>query len=252
MPVVTSHAPGNFCWIELSTSDEKAAKHFYMSLFGWQNVDVPIPGGAYVLLKKDGHDAAALMQNTKIPPNWTLYIAVASADEAAAKAASLGGTVLAPAFDVMDFGRMAVIQDPAGAVFAVWEGKKNPGIGVKDEPGAFCWGELTVPNTAVCEPFYTQLFGWRAKHSTESPMEYTEWHLGDRGIGGMMPTPKEMPNIPPHWMPYFCVADCDATVEKAKSLGVTDSFGPHDIPKVGRFAILQDPQGARFAVIKLG
>src|SRR5262249_14953034 len=156
-------------------------------------------------------------------------------------------TVMAPSFDVMDLGRMAVIQDPSGAVFAVWEARKNPGIGVKDEPGAFCWGELTTPNTAACEPFYSQLFGWRAKHSTHSPMECPEFHQGDRGIGGMVPPPKEMPNIPPHWMPYFCVTDCDATVEKAKSLGVKDYFGPHDIPHVGRFAIMQDPQGARFA-----
>jgi predicted enzyme related to lactoylglutathione lyase len=237
--------------MELSTSDEKAAKAFYTSLFGWQSVDTPIPGGVYVLLKKDGHDAAALMQNPKAPVAWTLYVAVTSADDAAAKAASLGGTVLAPAFDVMDLGRMAVIQDPGGAVFAVWEAKKNPGIGVKDEPGAFCWGELTTPNTAASGPFYAQLFGWRVKRSPDSPMEYTEFHLGDQGIGGMMPPPKEMPDIPPHWMPYFSVTDCDATVEKAKSLGVKEYFGPHDIPKVGRFAIFKDPQGARFAVIKL-
>jgi predicted enzyme related to lactoylglutathione lyase len=251
MTETTSHAPGDFCWVELSTSDETAAKQFYTTLFGWTNVDTPIPGGVYVVLQKNGRDAAALMQNPKIPPAWVLYVAVTSADESSAKAASLGGTVLAPPFDVMDLGRMAVIQDPSGAVFSLWEPKKNPGIGVKNESGAFCWGELTTPDPAKCEPFYTQLFGWRAKASSDSSMPYTEWHLGDRAIAGMMETPKEMPGIPPHWMPYFAVDDCDATVAQAKSLGVTEVFGPMDIPHVGRFAIINDPQGARFAVIKL-
>lgn len=247
-----SNAPGTFCWVELSTSDGNAAKAFYTSLFDWTPVDVPIPNGVYVLLQKGGRDAAALMENKIGHPAWLLYIAVASADEAAEKATSLGGKLLQPPFDAMDLGRMALVQDPAGAVFAVWEAKKNPGLGVQGEPDTYCWAELTVPDPAPCEPFYTQLFGWHAKHSTESPMEYTEWHFGERAIGGMLPTPKEMPNIPPHWMPYFMVTDCDATLDKAKSLGVKNFFGPQDIPHVGRFAIMEDPQGARFAVIKLG
>src|SRR3954468_24670273 len=137
MTEVTSHPPGTFCWIELSTSDAAAAKAFYTELFGWTPVEVPIPGGVYYRLQKNGRDAAALFQNP-VPPAWLLYLSVTSADESASKVTSLGGKQLQPAFDVMDLGRMALVQDPAGATFALWEPRKNPGIGVQDEPGTFC------------------------------------------------------------------------------------------------------------------
>lgn len=252
MPEVTQHEPGDPCWIELATSDRVAATKFYSELFGWEVEETPIPGDVYIILKNGGKDAAALYFDNQsgLPPRWTTYIAVASADDAATKAKSLGGTVVAGPFDAMDYGRMAIMTDPSGAAFAVWQANKNIGIRTMGEPVSLCWIELTTPAPAKCEPFYTQLFGWNVKHSTDG-MPYTEWHQGERGIGGMMETPKEMPDMPPHWMPYFSVSGCDATLEKAKSLGTTDFFGPHDIPHVGRFAILQDPQGARFAIIEL-
>ncbi len=96
--------------------------------------------------------------------------------------------------------------------------------------------------------FYGSLFNnWTLKVSPE----YTEVHLGGRGIGGLMQIAPEMEGMPPHWQPYFAVEDCDAALRKAQSLGVKDYFGPHDIPEIGRFAILNDPQGAVFAIISL-
>ena len=120
----TSHAPGTLSWTDLATSDPEAAKTFYSALFGWEHEDIPIPeeggGGTYTMLSKDGKIAAALSASQGgMPPHWTSYVTVESADESAARAKELGATVMMEPFDVLDAGRMAVLQDPTGAVFCV-------------------------------------------------------------------------------------------------------------------------------------
>jgi len=252
MPNVESHAPGNFCWVELATSDQGAAKTFYETLLGWGAADQPMgPGETYTIFKKAGRDVAAAYRQRPdqagVPPNWQVYVRVASADEAAAKATALGGTVLVPPLDVPDAGRMAVLQDPIGAVFAVWEPRRNAGLGVIDEPGAFCWAELMAKDLPRAATFYKSLFGW----GTKDDPRYTEWTLGGRSIGGMIEIQKDWGELPPHWLVYFQVDDCDAAVEKAKRLGGKLAMGPQDFPGVGRIGLLHDPQGAAFYVIKL-
>jgi predicted enzyme related to lactoylglutathione lyase len=121
---------------------------------------------------------------------------------------------------------------------------------VEQGPGALCWTELTTGDTKTAEKFYSQLFGWTAKHSNIPGMEYTEFHVDGTADAGMMPTPKEMPNVPPNWLPYFEVTDTDASASKAVGAGGTQIVPPTDIPNVGRFAIIQDPQGAVFALFK--
>ncbi len=252
MPNVESHAPGNFCWIELGTTDQAEAKRFYQSLFGWEAADQPMgPGETYTLFKKAGRDVAAgyrLRPDQKgVPPHWQVYVRVASADEATAKAKGLGGTVLAAPFDVFDAGRMAVLQDPTGAVFAVWEPRRNTGLGVVDEPGAFCWAELMASDLSRSATFYKSLLGW----GTKDDPRYVEWTLGGRSIGGMIQIQKDWGEVPPHWLVYFQVEDCDRSVEKAKGLGAKVAMGPQDFPGVGRIALLKDPQGAYFYMIRL-
>jgi len=252
MPNVTSHAPGSFCWVELATTDQAEAKRFYQSLFGWDAADQSIgPDETYTFFKQAGQDAAAgyrLRPDQKgVPPHWQVYVRVTSADDAASRAKELGGTVLAPPFDVFDAGRMAVLQDPSGAVLAVWEARRSPGLGVVDEPGAFCWAELMANDLARSATFYTSLFGWGSKDDPR----YVEWTLGGRSIGGMIQIQKEWGEVPPHWLAYFQVADCDRSVEKAKGMGAKVAMGPQDFPGVGRIALLHDPQGAQFYVIKL-
>jgi hypothetical protein len=250
MPEVNSPAPGQFCWIELGTTDPEAAKGFYAELFGW-NVNVNDMGamGKYSIFRKGDRDAAAmygLMAEQKaqgVPSNWMTYIGVTSADDAVAKAAELGGSVMQPPFDVMDFGRMAVLKDPQGAVFSVWEAKTHWGVTIRDEANTLCWNELATNDPAAAAGFYTKLTGWTAK---ESP-EYTEWNLDGKAIGGMR-TIKEGEPAPPSWMPYFMVDDCDAMTAKAQSGGGTACVEPLDMPGVGRFSVLIDPQGAVFAL----
>lgn len=257
MADVNSLTPGTFCWVELATTDQKSATAFYRELFGWSVNDMPMgPGETYSIFQLRGRDSAAAYtmreeeRKQGMPPHWNMYVAVRSADDTAKRAAELGGKVVAPPFDVMDAGRMAVLQDPTGAYVCLWEGKRNQGIAVKREPGALCWTELTTGDTKAAEKFYTQLFGWTPKHNAMPGMEYTELHVNGAAEGGMMPTPKDMPNVPPNWLPYFEVRDPDASASKAKSLGAKAIVPPTDIPQVGRFSVLQDPQGAVFAIFK--
>lgn len=153
MTNVQNHAAGSFCWVELSTSDQDAAKRFYSALLDWTPNDNPMgPGEVYTIFRLQGRDAAAAYTTTQqereqhVPPHWNLYIAVENADESAAKASKAGGKILASAFDVMDVGRMAVIEDPTGGVFCLWQAKKNTGLGVVGEDGAFCWADLSTPD----------------------------------------------------------------------------------------------------------
>jgi len=255
----TSHKPGTFSWPELATSDQKAGVAFYRALFGWDVNEQPIgPTEVYSMFQMRGKavGAASTQQaNEKqmgVPPHWNSYVTVANVDESAKKAASLGGKVLMAPFDVMDAGRMAVLQDPTGAVFEIWQANRSIGAQILNEAGALCWTELTTSDTKAAEAFYTALFGWAPKHSgADSPMEYTEFSIDGIPSIGMMPKPKEMPaHIPSYWMPYFQVASCDSSTAKATELGGRVMIGPHDIPNTGRFTIVSDPQGAMFAVFE--
>jgi len=258
MSVVEKHAPGSFCWVELGTTNASAAKTFYNALFGWQSQDMPMgPDQFYTMLNLGGKTVGALYNLDKnmlqmgIPPHWMLYIAVSNADEAAAKAKALGATVMKEPFDVFGAGRMAVIRDPAGATFCIWQANQHGGTQLAGEPNTLCWSELWTSDTAKAVEFYTKLFGWTTKKSTDAPTEYIE--LSNQGcpMGGMMQIMKEWGNVPPAWAPYFMVTDCDASAAKINQLGGSTKMPPTDIPKVGRFAVVTDPQGAVFQIIQM-
>jgi predicted enzyme related to lactoylglutathione lyase len=187
-----------------------------------------------------------------IPPHWMSYVAVESADETAKKARELGGTVLMDPFDVFDLGRMSVIQDPTGAIFSAWQSKKHFGAGVLNETGALCWTELMTSDMDKARTFYTSLLPWKAE-TMNMPEPYTILNKSDGQAGGMMQMSLQtaQKGIPSHWGIYFQVDDCDATVKKAGTLGATIDVPPRDIPGIGRFSALRDPQGASFAVIAM-
>lgn len=253
-----SYAPGTFCWVELATTDGEAAKKFYSGLFGWTPDDRPMgPGMVYTMLNLGGKNAGALYQMEPeklaqgIPAHWMSYVSVASADETTAKAKELGATLLAGPFDVMTFGRMAVLQDPTGAVFSLWQPRDTAGAGVVNAPNSFCWNELMTSDTTKDGDFYSGLFGWGRDTQNFGPLEYTMFANGGRAAGGMLKITPEMGKIPPNWVVYFAVDDCDAKTRKATELGASVMKPPADIPNIGRFSILTDPQGAAFALIKL-
>ena len=258
MQEAPEYKPGTFCWVELGTSDDQAAKTFYTQLFGWDYVDNPMgEQGVYTMLKLNGKDVGGLyklmpdMVERGVPPHWLSYVSVANVDETAAKAKEAGASLFQEPFDVFTIGRMAVVQDPAGAVFALWQPKEHTGCGVYNAPGSFCWNELGTSDTATAGDFYANLFGWAKEEMVGGPVEYTMFRNGERAAGGMYKITPEMGPIPPHWLVYFAVDDCDATAQKCAELGGTIMKPADDIPGIGRFAILIDPQGAAFAIIKL-
>jgi predicted enzyme related to lactoylglutathione lyase len=248
MPAIEKYEHGMFCWVELATSDAAAAKAFYTSLFGWVASDMPNPdGGVYTMMQKDGRNVCALYSSKEAHPNWASYVNVDSVDETAKTARDRGANVIAGPFDVKDIGRMAVINDPQGATFCLWHPNMHIGATIRDEANTLCWNELMTPDAAASRDFYKAVFGWNLKPSPE----YTEIYVGEVPIGGILQITKDMEGMPANWSPYFAVDDCDATVEKAKSLGAQIHVPPTDIPNTGRFSVMSDPQGAMFDIIKL-
>lgn len=260
MPEIKSHAPGAFCWAEVGTVDAQRTKKFYGDLFGWKYEDRPAGSfGVYTMVQKDRKDLAGLYElppelvKMGVPPHWMSYVAVSDADAACQKIQKNGGQIQQGPFDVMDVGRMAICKDPTGAVFSIWQPKAHKGASLMGEIGTPCWFELHTKGVEKAEKFYRDVFGWTVKPGTDAGMVYREIHAAGAPypMGGMMELRPDQGPVPPHWMIYFTVDDCDASTQRAKSLGGKVFVPPMDIPKVGRFSVLADPAGATFAIIKL-
>ncbi len=248
----TKYTPGTFSWTDLTTTDQEAAKAFYCELFGWEATDNPVGEGVvYSMMRLDGKEVAAIspqpeqQRDAGAPPAWNSYITVESADQALERAKQLGATVHAPAFDVFDFGRMGVVQDPQGAFFLVWEPKSHIGASLVNAPGALSWNELATPDMDASASFYTELLEWTATPLEGSQMPYMVIKNKDGwNNGGIRPA---MGPEPPYWLVYFGTDDIEASSAKVSELGGSQIMGPMEIGP-GKFAIAQDPQGAVFAL----
>ena len=247
----TQHDPGTFSWADISTTDQAGAKDFYAGLFGWEADDQPVgdeAGTIYSMQRLRAKAVAAISPQPQqqadagVPPMWNNYVTVASADAAAERASELGATVHAPPFDVLDAGRMAVIQDPQGGFFMVWEAKESIGAELVNEPGALCWNELAAPDLDRAVSFYGDLFGWTFQDLEQSPQPYRVIMNGERSNGGIR-EPQE--GEPPNWSPYFAVEDIDAGLARLEELGGSKLMEPLDIG-LAKFAPVRDPQGAMF------
>jgi predicted enzyme related to lactoylglutathione lyase len=255
MPEATWYSQGAFCWAECSTSDVEGAKGFYRQVFGLDATETPIPGGGiYVQFQKGGKNVAGLtpqqdQERTQgIPPHWNTYIAVEDADLAAKEAEQLGATIAAPAFDVLESGRMSVIIDPTGAAISFWQAKEHIGAEVYAEDGTVSWWELMTPDPKRAAEFYTKLFGYGTQDFPIERGTYTVLtHKGEQAAGI---TTLPQPEVPASWTPYFQVADADATFEKATSLGAKAMMPVTEAENVGRFSWITDPQGAVIAFIQ--
>jgi predicted enzyme related to lactoylglutathione lyase len=249
----SEYPAGTFCWVELATTDQDAAKSFYGDLLGWSYQDIPTDAGTtYSLATIETKQVAAIYaqpeEREESPPHWISYVSVPSADDAAKRAADLGASVVMEPFDVMTAGRMAVLQDPTGALFSLWESKDHFGAEIVNQHGALCWNELMTKDTAAASAFYTGLFGWKEEPFGDS---YTVFMNGERPAGGMILIEAETDPVPPNWSVSFYVDDCDTIRERAVSLGGAVRMPPTDFPEVGRCCVLGDPQGGTFAAIKL-
>ena len=248
----TSYEPGTFCWADVTTTDQEAAKAFYGGLFGWEADDRPVGDDVYYsMMRLDGRDVAAIspqqpgQREAGIPALWNSYVSVQSADAVAERARELGGKVHAPPFDVMDAGRMAVMQDPQGAFFMVWEPRAHFGAALVNGPGALTWNELVTPDPDAARDFYRGLFGWTFVAVEGSPTAYHSIKNGRDYNGGVRLL--DVDGVPAHWGVYLGIDDLQAGLSKVEELGGRRLSGEIDLP-TATIAAVQDPQGAPFAL----
>jgi len=256
----TEYAPGEFCWVDLATTDVDGAKAFYDDLLGVQAADAPgdpEETGGYGFLMRDGKMVAGIgpVQSGEGHSAWASYIKVEDADATAAKVKDAGGSVFFGPVDLPnDSGRVAMLRDPEGAFIGIIQQERHPGAQIVNEPGAWTWNNLLTRNLEGAKRFYGDVFGWTAIHNEEAPPGILMWQVeGQRwpeGMGGLMELGGELPvEMPPHWQVYFIVDNADQAIERAEADGAKLAFGPIDVP-VGRLATMVDPQGAAVSIIE--
>jgi predicted enzyme related to lactoylglutathione lyase len=272
MPERDEYLPGVPCWVDCQQPDPSAVLPFYEGIFGWEfeNLMPEGAGGEYDMARIRGLDAAAI---GGLPPGappmatWNTYVAVADVDASAEQVRDAGGTVYMEPFDVMDAGRMAVVADPEGAVFCIWQAKENIGAKVVNEHGAINFNGLATHDPERAEAFYGAVFGWKLLALDAGPMwalpGYGD-HLEEKTPGlraGMqqMGAPEGFIDVvaavnpiaagdadtPVHWSVTFGVDDVAATATQAAALGGEVVAGPFDAPWT-RLAVIKDPGGATF------
>jgi predicted enzyme related to lactoylglutathione lyase len=246
---------GSFAWLELATTDRKAAKDFYSSLFGWTSEDMAMgPEMTYTIFRIGAGDVAGAYQLMKeqlelhVPPHWILYVNVVNADESAAKGVRLGARQIVPPTDIPNVGRFAILQDPTGAAISVFQPGSGHGMTVFGEIGALCWADLNTTNPERASRFYADWLGWKYETGKDGYRHIINGTGSEEMIGGIPPQMHAPPGTPAHWMSYLNVKDCRATAAKAAQLGASTMMPATLMPDVGTIAVLSDPQGAAFAL----
>lgn len=272
MPERDGYIPGVPSWVDTSQPDPEVALPFYRGLFGWEleNVMPEGSGGKYFIGRIRGGDVAAVGSIPEgAPPMamWNTYIWVESADETASKARDAGGGVAMEPFDVMDSGRMAVLMDPEGAAFCVWQAKDHKGAKIVNEHGSLNFNGLATRDPEGAKAFYGSVFGWTTlalpgavmwalpgygDHLSEANPGLRE-QMAEMGgpdgfidvVAALNPISGEDSETPAHWSVTFAVDDADATAAKVRELRGEIVAGPLDAPWT-RMVVIKDPQGATF------
>ncbi|MFI6939794.1 VOC family protein [Streptomyces sp. NPDC050418] len=250
MPAYPLGAP---CWADAMFPDLDAAKSFYGELLGWSFAEGSEEYGGYTQALVDGKAVAAVVPVMPgmegQPPMWSLYLASPDLEATADKVKASGGTIAMDPMEVGPFGSMLVGLDPGGVGFCVWQAGEHPGFEKVNEPGAFCWAEVTTRDAVAADTFFPAVFGYNTQRMRDDTIDFSVWDLGAEPVLGRMKMTEDFPaEVPPHINVYFVVEDCDAAVETVKRLGGAVQFGPMGSP-FGRFATVTDPQGAAFSVI---
>jgi predicted enzyme related to lactoylglutathione lyase len=237
---------GTFVWHEQVSSDPKQAQDFYTNLFGW-DTELFKPGEVdYTMISSGGqnHGGFGKAQEGAPPPHWLGHVQVENAEATVDKAKGAGGSLAAGPFEMGEVGRFAIIKDPQGAFVSTYQPE---GEGSAAE-GVFVWDELGTTDVDAAASFYGDVFGWTTKDMGEEYGGYRIFERGETRLGGLMKLPDE--SMPAQWQPYVAVEDVDGTTAKASELGGSALMEPMDVPAVGRIAVIRDPQGAVFGIIK--
>lgn len=256
MPKIDTHTPATPVWIDLMCDDTEQARAFYGQLFGWSFEVGPPESGPYIICFQDGARVAGIggkPPGTPMPTAWTMYLGVVDADASVAQIREAGGAVFMGPMDVFEEGRMAIAADPTGGVFGLWQSKRHTGFQRMNDPGTFAYTELYTRDLEKAKTFFTKAFGYTPVNMDGMP--YVTLHLGadqKTVAGGIMQMDDKNfpPGVPPHWNVYFAVASTDDAVAKVTSLGGKVMAPPFDSP-YGRIAVVQDPGGGTFSLIKL-
>jgi uncharacterized protein len=242
-------AVGRFVWHDQMSDDPAAASRFYGDLLGWE-IEIWKPGEMdYPMIKVGGqtHGGFGPAQGGA-PSHWLGHVLVDDTDAAAARAEGAGGKIVAPAMDIPEVGRMVVMADPQGAIVSLYtsSGEWTPSEGV------FVWDELVTTDVEGAKGFYGEVVGWESRDADMgNDFTYTLFSSGGTDCAGCIPQPPGSEGGPPAWLTYLGTDDVDATIEKARSLGVTTVFTePTDVPTVGRLAVFADPTGAVVGLYK--
>jgi hypothetical protein len=258
--ITTSNTPRLPGWIDLGSPDPAASAEFYLKVFGWTSEsafgegEAPEQGGDYFMLSKDGGIVAGLggLQDPGAQPEWTLYVRVPDIEAAAKSCEALGGTVRVPSMQVGSEGSLAQLTDPNGAEFALWQPADFAGLGRACEVDSLLWIELYTREPEAAKRFYGELFGWKTDAYTMPDGSYDMWttnpDIDTETFGGMMQITAELPIQKELWVPYFNVADTDATVARAVAAGGKVLMPATDAPP-GRLAALTDQFGAHFNLL---
>ncbi len=254
MQIVEKYPDGVFNWVDLATTDQEGAKAFYASLFGWEAIDVPTGmGSMYTMFKLDGQNVAGAgplqpdMQAQGIPSHWSSYVKHDDVDAVAAKISAAGGTLLFPPMDVMQEGRMVMALDPTGAAFGVWQPKNHIGAQLVNKPNTLVWNELQTRDTEAAKAFYDAVFGWTYEFDASN---YGLCLRDGRGQAGMMAIDESWGDVPSNWAVYFMVEDVETAVAKVKELGGNMLVPATAAGEMGKFSVVQDPQGGVFTVME--
>jgi predicted enzyme related to lactoylglutathione lyase len=252
--IMANNPTGRFVWFEYSSSDARKAQGFYGELFGWKTKEITAAQQPYTMIvvgedSIGGYWPAAPGQAPQ-HAQWISHLQVDNAAESAAKVKSLGGQVKMEPMKVGDHGTFAVVQDPTGAVFSLWQaGIQKGNAEYKGKPGYWVWNELVTDDPAKAIAFYKALAGF--EDEAMSMGEEGTYHIlksDGAGRAGVMKTP--MPGVPTQWMPYVQVADPDQIAARASKLGASVKVQPTDIPNVGRYAVFVDPLGAALGILR--
>ncbi len=254
MYTVTKYPHGTFSWADTSSTDPEAAKQFYMNLFGWGKIDIPVgPGMTYTMFQHGDRAAAALSPATpealeqNIPSHWNCYVSVDDVDALLPVVEANGGTIIFGPMDVFDSGRMAFFMDPTGAALGLWQPRNHIGAGIVNTIGAMCWNELLTRDAEAAKTFYNTVLGWEF----HGDAHYIHITNQGRNNGGMIQMGPEFGDTPVCWMPYFNIGDINAGIARVKELGGQVHMGPNEAPDTGYWALATDPADAHFYIMEL-
>jgi hypothetical protein len=259
--------PGVPCWVETWQDDGEAAAEYYGRIFGWETeLASSSDGRSFRICRLRDRDVAAI--GSPIPdeappvPSWTTFVQVESADETAARVKEAGGRVIAGPMDSLEGGSIAIVADPAGAVFAIWEQGTHRGAQLVNEPGAWTMSMLLTRDPEGAVRFYGDVFEWSTESFGMGTGEMTLFKLpGFVGGEPEQPVPRDVVAViappgtadgaSPHWSVGFWIRDPDEAARLTREMGGQVLAEPFDIPGAGmRQAALADPQGATFTVTR--